>query len=188
MDGEWTEEGATAHIMALATAAPQDERVDATSGPAPTDTDILHALVSCNDSARLVGGLIRDDADFGEVRRRIVGVVRYALERFAAPQDAPEPEGLREARRYRAALTTAANMLDDSKRPARAEIARELRLCVRALARPAAAEGVEGKAASIARAALDKMDREPPTNEFITACAALRRIAALASDDGEGQA
>jgi hypothetical protein len=233
MDGEWTEEGATAHIMALATAAPQDERVDATSGPAPTDTDILHALVSCDDSARLIGGLISDDANAGEVRRCIVGVVRYALERFAAPQPAtkpqrlnlklqhfpklrpikiedgdpsPEPEGLREAAAEVVKGTTALAPDRACVRVPR-ESWRRLR---DALARPAAAEGVESHInaitsavredegyaiswhANIAMAFQDEGGDHATANRaaarFMGQLFGVNTLPMVASDDGEGRA
>jgi hypothetical protein len=128
----------------LATAAPQ---------PAPTDADILNALMFCDDSVRLVGGMVRDDAPVGEVRRCVVGMVRYALERFASTQStpAPEPEGLREALEFYADRKRYENgsveiergdgTYDDSIEILEDEgaVARQ------ALARPAAAEGVEGK-------------------------------------------
>jgi hypothetical protein len=254
----------------LATAAQQG---------APSDADILHALMDCDDSARLIGGLVRDDADAAEVRRCVVGVVRYALERFAAPQSTPapepkrgeitdvftearsaiegvEPEGLRRAlEEYHDDLPhlgldaagerfadTVQTLLDARSAAAKTplisvRLSMLERLCrdwrtddeeysvligvsdgepvafdaeypgegVYSLAaegpegsspRPAAAEGVENKAAQIARDALDQaacpvnrptwQKREQVRREIMRR--ALQRIGALATDSGEGQA
>jgi hypothetical protein len=111
-------------------------------------------------------------------------------------ESAPEPEGLREAlkeeieRQHGAMRTLLPNVAGQAERKLRMEFIHRLRI---ALARPAAAEGVEGKAVAIARAALDQVaspvnrpspfDRDQVRREIMRR--ALQRIATLAPDDGE---
>jgi hypothetical protein len=163
MDGEWSENDATARIMALATAAPQDEAPE----PEVPAWAFMEALTPSGATKAAYHGefvftIEELDEDGDEATRdvtvpwttikKVMGAIR---ERAVAGYMAPsEPEGLREAA---AELATAeANYrekaqllgpsdLDTGRAWDRMRKAGDRVRSALALARPAAAEGVESK-------------------------------------------